>query len=107
MEEYYTVKEIEAILTNNIYDKIEKDEAPIPTVITCPRLSKDMTASLKILSTYLYKYDQSGMSSAKPPILIISNVGLVSFSFNSIVNAGFLRLLKYFFIVLPLNSLPT
>lgn len=64
----------EAILDHNIYDRIQNDEKPIPTVITCPRISRDMSATLKQLAQHLYQYDNSGMSSAKPPILIVTNV---------------------------------
>ena len=64
----------EAILTHNLYERLANDEAPIPTVITCPRLSRDMTASLKTLTTNLLAYDNMGAESGKPPILIISNV---------------------------------
>lgn len=64
----------EAILKHNIYEPLEEDEAPIPTVITCPRLSRDMSASLRLLSNQLYQIDQSGLTSSKPPILIIADV---------------------------------
>ena len=64
----------EAILYNNIYSKYENDEAPISTVITCPKISNDLSATMKKLITQLYQYDNNGAESAKPPILIISNV---------------------------------
>ena len=64
----------EAILRHNIYDPIEDEETPIPTVITCPRLSRDMSATLKILANQLYQIDQSNLTSSKPPILIITDV---------------------------------
>ena len=64
----------EAILRHNIYEPLENDEAPIPTVITCPRLSRDMSASLKILANQLYQIDQSGLTAQKPPVLIITDV---------------------------------
>lgn len=66
----------EAILQHNIYEQIDNDEAPIPTVITCPRLSRDMSATLKALANNLYQYDTAGdeFVSSKPPILIITNV---------------------------------
>ncbi len=64
----------EAILKNNIYDPYENDEEPIPTVITCPKLSADLSATMKMLANQLYQFDNSGASSAKPPILIIANV---------------------------------
>ena len=64
----------EAILKHNIYDPIEEEEPPIPTVITCPRLSRDMSATLKILANQLYQIDQNNLTSSKPPILIITDV---------------------------------
>ena len=64
----------EAILAHNIYDPISNDEAPIPTVITCPRLSRDLSSTLKMLTNQLYQFNQNGSESAKPPILIITNV---------------------------------
>lgn len=64
----------EAILRHNIYDPINEEEAPIPTVITCPRLSRDMSASLKLLANQLYQIDQSGLTTQKPPVLIITDV---------------------------------
>ena len=64
----------EAILRHNIYDPINEEEAPIPTVITCPRLSRDMSASLKLLANQLYQIDQSGLTAQKPPVLIITDV---------------------------------
>ena len=64
----------EAIMKHNIYEPIENNEAPIPTVITCPKLSRDLSATLKILANQLYQFDQQGAESAKPPILIITDV---------------------------------
>jgi len=64
----------EAIIKHNIYDQIEEEEAPIPTVITCPKLSRDMSASLKLLANQLYQIDQNDLTAQKPPILIITDV---------------------------------
>lgn len=64
----------EAILKQNIYDPLSKREAAVPTVITCPRLSRDMSATMKTLVEQLYQFNDSGAESAKPPILIISDV---------------------------------
>ena len=64
----------EAIIKHNIYDQIEDEEPPIPTVITCPKLSRDMSASLKLLANQLYQIDQSDLTSQKPPILIITDI---------------------------------
>lgn len=64
----------DAIIDHNIYEAYQNDEPPIPTVITCPRISRDMSATLKQLATTLYQFDNAGNSSSKPPILIITNV---------------------------------
>ena len=64
----------EAILNHNIYEPYREEEAPIPTVITCPRISKDMSATLKELANQLYQFDKQSAESAKPPILIITDV---------------------------------
>ena len=64
----------ETILKNNIYDPLANHEDPVPTVITCPRLSKDMSATMKLLANQLYQFDQQNAEAAKPPILIITDV---------------------------------
>ena len=64
----------EAILAHNIYEPYENGESPIPTVITCPKLSRDMSATMKQLANQLYQFDSQGAEAAKPPILIISDV---------------------------------
>lgn len=64
----------EAILAHNIYEPYQNEEAPIPTVITCPKLSRDMSATMKQLANQLYQFDNQHAESAKPPILIINNV---------------------------------
>jgi chaperonin GroEL (HSP60 family) len=64
----------EAILAHNIYEPYENDEEPIPTVITCPKLSKDLSSTMKQLANQLYQFDNQGAESAKPPILIIADV---------------------------------
>jgi len=64
----------EAILQHNIYDPMMIDGEMIPTVICCPQLSRDLSASLKKLVMTLYGYDSRGSQSAKPPILIVSDV---------------------------------
>ena len=66
------IQYFEKILEVNIYDKYSNDEAPIPTVITCPRISRDMSNTLKQLSNQLYQFNNN--ETAKPPILIITNV---------------------------------
>ena len=64
----------ESILDHNIYEPLRNDEDPIPTVITCPRMSKDLSTTLRQLTNQLYQFGQQGADAAKPPILIITNV---------------------------------
>lgn len=63
----------EAILLHNIYDPLSEDEVPIPTVITCPKLSRDMSSIMKKLVEFLYQYGREN-AGAKPPLLIITDV---------------------------------
>ena len=65
---------LESILRHNIYEKLEKQEQPIPTVITCPRVSRDLSITLRKLTDYLYQFNATGKQTLKPPILIITNV---------------------------------
>lgn len=64
---------LEAILLHNIYDPIANEELPTPTVITCPRLSRDTSGIMKKLIEYMY---QVGLKNAgdKPPLLIVTDV---------------------------------
>ena len=64
----------ETILQHNIYDPMMANTDMIPTVICCPQLSRDLSASLKRLVMTLYQYDNRGSQSAKPPILIVSDI---------------------------------
>lgn len=64
----------ESILDHNIYEPLRNDEDPIPTVITCPRMSKDLSTTLRQLTNQLYQFGQQGADASKPPILIITNV---------------------------------
>lgn len=66
----------EAILLHNIYDPLEEDDEDnpvIPTVITCPRLSRDMSSIIKKLVEFLYQYSREN-AGTKPPLLIITDV---------------------------------
>ena len=74
IDDGYMISIFESIIKHNIYDRVENDEQPIPTVITCPRISKDMSAVLKVLCDLLYRFDKQNMKSAKPPVLIVTDV---------------------------------
>ena len=65
---------LKSILNHNYYDRIANDEEIIPTVITCPRISKDTTAVLKKLYQELLQFNNPQFISSKPQILIITNV---------------------------------
>lgn len=64
----------EAIINHNIYEAYQNNEAPVPTVITCPRISRDLSTLLRALANQLYQFDQKNAQASKPPILIITNV---------------------------------
>ena len=63
----------EVILLQNIYDPFANDEIPTPTVITCPRLSRDMSSIMKKLVEFLYQYSKENAGD-KPPLLVITDV---------------------------------
>ena len=65
---------LNSILKHNIYDTIQSGNEPIPTVITCPRFSKDLSSVLRDLKNTLYRYNANNNQAAKPPILVIANV---------------------------------
>ena len=74
IDDMYMITLFEAILQHNIYDAYENNEPPIPTVITCPRISRDMSTTLRMLANQLYQFDTNDAQSSKPPILIITDV---------------------------------
>ena len=63
----------EAIINHNIYEPLAMNELPVPTVITCPRISADLSSILRDLANQLYQYN-NGHESQKPPIMIITDV---------------------------------
>lgn len=65
---------LNSILQHNIYEPLQMNEEPIPTVITCPRYSKDLSSLLRELENTLYRYNATHNETAKPPILVITNV---------------------------------
>ena len=66
------LKFFSAIVTNNIIVPVtERKMAPIPTVVMCPHISRDVEALLDDIETFLYGC-KNEMS--KPPILIISGL---------------------------------
>ncbi len=65
---------LEAIIANNIWNRLADGEEAIPTVILAPMISIDASGLLKRLISKLYEYNTAHMESQKPPILIISNL---------------------------------
>ena len=62
----------EKIIDTNIIEPMEEEETVYPTVIVCPRISRDTSNLLRNLTNILYQFDQNSIN--KPPILIISNI---------------------------------
>lgn len=63
----------EKILYDNIIVKVNNREDAVPTVIMCPRLSRDSTAMLGKIVEALYQYDKDNVTQQKPQVLVISN----------------------------------
>ena len=63
---------LSCIIQRNISDKIADDEEPIPTVICCPRISRDAEYVLKKLVEDLYAFQSAEMD--KPPICIVTDI---------------------------------
>jgi len=63
----------DSIINHNIYEPLQNDEMPTPTVITCPQISRDTQNILKKLTQMLYRYDNVNAQMQKPPILIVTN----------------------------------
>lgn len=63
----------EKILRDNILGPISNKREPIPTVIMCPRLSRDSMGMLQMVVSTLYQYDAQNITNQKPPVLIVTN----------------------------------
>lgn len=63
----------EKILYHNILEQISNNQMPIPTVIMCPRLSRDSISILNKIIEALYQYDAKGITNQKPQVLVITN----------------------------------
>ena len=63
---------LDAIIYNNLYSKVENDQDVIPTVVCCPKISRDAETVLKQLVEFLYSYDNAGLQ--KPPFCIVTDV---------------------------------
>lgn len=68
----------EKIINDNIIKPLwadEDDDAEVvPTVIIAPKLSRDMSETIKKLIEALYAFDQHGNITSKPPVLVVTNL---------------------------------
>jgi chaperonin GroEL (HSP60 family) len=74
VDSYDMIQLFKAIIIHNIFDKISNEEQPIPTVICCPKISRDAQNILQDLAQSLYTYDARNMESEKPPICIVTDI---------------------------------
>lgn len=76
VDSYDMIGLFQQIIDHNIIDpmKEKRMEDVLPTVICCPRISKDTETILKNLCTLLLQYDQAKALGSKPPILVITNL---------------------------------
>ena len=65
---------LEAILLKNIFDPINNNEDPIPTVVVAPKISRDASNLLGKLVQILYSFDTKQVQSQKPPVLIVTSL---------------------------------
>lgn len=63
---------LDAIIYHNLYKPVEEDADIIPTVICCPKISRDAESVLKQLVEFLYSYDNANLQ--KPPFCIVTDV---------------------------------
>lgn len=60
----------DTIIGRNIIQPINDKQAPIPTVILCPKISRDYSTVIKEVVEWMY---QSGIDH-RPPLLIVTNI---------------------------------
>lgn len=64
----------DTIIKNNIYNPIQNRTEVIPTVILCPKLSRDLSGYMDSVITLMNQYDQANQSNHKPPFLLVTNI---------------------------------
>ena len=74
----------EKIIIENIMLPLQEQGDPIPTVIVSPIMSKDMSALMEQVVSEMYKFNNMGMITQKPPLLVITNLGVYEEYFNDI-----------------------
>lgn len=72
-DDVHMISLFEKILHHNILEQISNNQMPIPTVIMCPRLSRDSISMLNKIIEALYAYDAKGITNQKPQVLVITN----------------------------------
>jgi hypothetical protein len=74
----------EKIIIENIMIPMQNEMQCIPTVIVSPIMSRDMSSLMEQVVTMMYKYNDAGLISQKPPLLVITNLGVYTEYFNDI-----------------------
>ena len=58
------------IIGANIIEKVNNNQAPVPTVILCPKLSRDYSSLIENIVNYMYNSDPAN----RVPLLIVTNI---------------------------------
>lgn len=74
----------EKIVIENIMLPLQHEGECIPTVIVSPMMSRDMSSLMEQVVSMLYNYNNAGALSQKPPLLVITNLGVYAEYFNDI-----------------------
>ena len=62
-------------IINPIWNQDDDDDMEVvPTVIVAPKISRDMSETVRKLVEALYSFETSGNLTAKPPVLIVTNL---------------------------------
>ena len=62
------------IIKNNLYDPMNRREEVTPTVILCPKLSRDLSAYMDSLITMMNEFEKADKDNYKPPFLLVTNI---------------------------------
>ena len=65
---------LDIIIKKNIYDPMQNREELIPTVILCPKLSRDLSAYMDNIITLMNQFEQANQANHKPPFLLVTNI---------------------------------
>ena len=65
---------LDIIIKNNIYEPLQNRTEVIPTVILCPKLSRDLSGYMDSVITLMNQIDQANQSNHKPPFLLVTNI---------------------------------